>query len=69
MLRCIVHTNCQLSADLVTAELQTFADINISTKPVNRELHGMYFFHGSAAPVGVGSLALFVYIVWQEGGR
>lgn len=48
VLRRIVRKSRQSSADSITAEFQTSSGINISTKTVRRELHGMGF-HGRAA--------------------
>lgn len=53
------------SADSTTAEIQGSSTINISTKTVCRELHGM-FFHGREAPLGVMSMwpSTFVHVVY-----
>ncbi|KAI4898858.1 hypothetical protein NFI96_004520 [Prochilodus magdalenae] len=48
MLRHIVHRGYQLSADSIASELQTSCGLQISSRTVRRELHGMGL-HGRAA--------------------
>ena len=45
MLRCIVCRGRQLSAESIAADLQTSCGLQISSRTVHRELHGMGF-HG-----------------------
>ena len=48
MLRRIVHRGRQLSAESIATDLQTSCGLQISSRTVRRELHGMGF-HGRAA--------------------
>ena len=48
MLRHIVHRDRQLSAESITIDLQTSCGLQINSRTVHRELHGMGF-HGRAA--------------------
>ena len=48
MLLCIVHRGRQLSAESIATDLQTSCGLQISSRTVCRELHGMGF-HGRAA--------------------
>ena len=48
MLRHVVRRGCQLSAESITTDLQTSFGLQISSRTVRRELHGMGF-HGRAA--------------------
>ncbi|CAI9544487.1 unnamed protein product, partial [Staurois parvus] len=45
MLKCTVSRSCQLSAESIAKDFQTFCVLLISTTTVCRELHGMGF-HG-----------------------
>ena len=48
MLKCIVHRGHQLSAESIATDLHTSCGLQISSRTVHRELHGMGF-HGQAA--------------------
>ncbi|TMZ26485.1 hypothetical protein EMF65_33690 [Klebsiella pneumoniae] len=48
MLRCTVRRSRQLSAESIATDLQTSCGLQISSRTVRRELHGMGF-HGRAA--------------------
>ncbi|CAI9536570.1 unnamed protein product, partial [Staurois parvus] len=48
MLKRTVHRSCQLSAESIAKDLQTWCGLQISTTTVHRELHEMGF-HGRAA--------------------
>ena len=48
VLRRIVRRGCQLSAESIATDLQTSCGLQISSRTVLRELHGMGF-HGRAA--------------------
>ena len=48
ILRCIVRRGRQLSAESIATDLQTSCGLQISSRTVRRELHGMGF-HGRAA--------------------
>uniref|UniRef100_A0A8C5P9B6 Transposase Tc1-like domain-containing protein n=1 Tax=Leptobrachium leishanense TaxID=445787 RepID=A0A8C5P9B6_9ANUR len=48
MLRCVVRRGRQLSAESIATDLQTSCGLQISSRTVRRELHGMGF-HGRAA--------------------
>ncbi|CAI9620008.1 unnamed protein product [Staurois parvus] len=45
MLKRTMHRRCQLSAESIAEDLQTWCVLQISTTTVHRELHGMGF-HG-----------------------
>lgn len=49
LLRAEAHTKSQCSVDFIAEDLQTSTGINVITKTVWRELHGMGV-HGQAAP-------------------
>ncbi|CAI9567573.1 unnamed protein product, partial [Staurois parvus] len=48
MLKRTVRRSCQLTAESIAKDLQTWCDLQISTTTVCRELHGIGF-HGRAA--------------------